>query len=124
MATKNNALAKVGVFEVVTSINTIGVLYLWYEMQKMGEQLTTHMRKIALFSKVINSNINIVSQHFKAHLIHHKNVLDVNVDQPNDNCTRSPLHDLSKNELIERIEKLEQRMSKLEQLRNQSDDEN
>lgn len=115
---KTNSLSKVGVTEVVTGINFVGLCYLYYEIQKIGERMTKHIKDVSLVVKTVNSNVNVVYQHFTAHLIHHKNVLDVD-NQDDLNYTSQDTDNLiSKGDLLSRIEKLEKRLEFLESVNN------
>lgn len=81
MSTTKNSLSKVGGVEIVTGINTVGLCYIYYELHKLGVDLNTRLRDISTVVKTINSNVNVIYQHFRAHLIRHKNVLDVETSE-------------------------------------------
>lgn len=114
MATKTNALSKVGVFEVVTGINTVGLCYLWYESQKIGEDLTKRLKSLTLIVKTMGENINVINQHLKSHLIHHKTVLDVDHDHREDDSSDDEDDDISKKMLLKKLKQLEDRIIYLE----------
>lgn len=111
---KSTSLSKVGVVEIVTGINSIGLLYIWYELQRVGADLTQKVKDITLVLKTVNANVNTVSQHFKAHLVHHKNVLDVDHTNSSDNDHSNDGENISKEMLLSRIRKLEDRLAILE----------
>lgn len=95
--------------DVVTGLNTGGILYLWYDMQKIGAELTAKIRDTISLAKIINSNVNILTQHFMNHLIRHKTFLDVE----DDNHVTISTDDF--NMLIRRIEALESEIVVLKQ---------
>lgn len=115
---KSNALTKIGVFEIVTGVNSLAVLYLWYELQKIGAEITQRVRDLSIVVQTVNANINTVAQHFKAHLVHHKNVLDVDHGEISDDSSEDTDSDISKEMLLSKIRKLEERISHLEYISN------
>lgn len=115
---KTNSLAKIGGVEIVTGINFIGLCYIYYEIQKLGAELTQHIKDVTTVVKTVGSNINVIHQHFTAHLIHHKNVLDIDSRESLDDSSEDTDNHVSKEALLSRIERLEERLNYIESVSN------
>lgn len=111
MSTEKTNLAKVGPVEILTGVNTVGVLYLYYELNKLGTDINTRIGTISTIIKRLNNNINVINQHFMKHLYHHKTILDI--DNQNLQCeTKNPL--ICSDEIIMQLKNLEARILELE----------
>lgn len=83
MSSKTVSLYNLSINDVVTGVNTAGILYLWYEIQRVGYDLTSKLKETVSVLKILNTNVNVISQHFMNHLINHKVYLDNNDESEN-----------------------------------------
>lgn len=117
MSTTKNSLAKVGGVEIMTGINTVGIIYFYYELNKLGADVNKRIGTISGIIKKLNNNINVINQHFMKHLYHHRTVLDVD-DQSSTSDMLENHNILTVNEeILARLKELDDRVAELEAVR-------
>ena len=118
MSITKNSLAKLGGTEVVTGINLVGLVFLYYKFYELGTDLNSKIASLAGVIKKINKNTNIVNMHLKHHLFKHKTDFDIE-NEENEN---SFLIDSNDNQNIDKIllelSELKERIVILEQVNN------
>ena len=104
--------------DIVTGINTAGVIYLWYKMSSMGSEMNKKILKITQVLNCLRNNVNVVDMQLKAHMyesslnpLHENREDDLYED-------RTHLEDEFKSHVLERIKSLEDRLSVYETINN------
>lgn len=109
-----NQLSKFGGIEIFTGANTMGVLYLYYELSKLGTDVNKRMVTLTTYMKRIIKNINVIDMHLKKHLRDHKTNFDIDDDKNSIESSQSQSLIELQEELLSRIRELEERVSYLE----------
>lgn len=114
MSGSKNQLVKFGGVEIVTGINTVGIIYLYYELCKLGADVNRKIGNLAGITKRINKNVNVIDAHLKEHLIKHQLEMD---DDSNDNESINNDNIIiseTENILLKKLQELEIRVAELE----------
>lgn len=104
--------------DVVIGINSGCIIYLFYEMSKLGADLNKKILGITDIIKRINKNTNVVDMQLKRHLVNHKTDIDIQKDE----SLKEYLSDNNNSDVITKLEnkiiELEKRVIKLEETNN------
>lgn len=104
--------------DIITGVNTAGVIYLWYKLSSMGSDLNKKILKITQVLNLLQNNINVVDMQLKSH-IYETNLNPIHNNQNDDLFEEnSLLEDDFKNQVLERIKSLEDRLSVYETINN------
>jgi hypothetical protein len=118
MSTVKNSLSKVGGVEIMTGINTVGLVYTYYELNKLGADVNKRLIMLSSVIKKLNNNVNVINQHFIKHLYHHKTILDID-DQTSISDASENNNLLAINEnILARLKELENKVLELESISN------
>lgn len=118
MSTSKNSLSKLGGTEVVTGVNLVGLVFLYYKFYEMGVDLNGKIAALAGVTKKIMKNVNIVNMHLKHHLYKHKTELDVENDNQDDSLIESNYTKEDIEEILSELAKLKSRIEVLEETSN------
>lgn len=118
MSTSKNPITKLGGTEVVTGINLVGLVFLYYKIYELGSDLNGKIAALAGVMKKINKNTNVVNMHLKHHLYKHKTELDVDDNDNEDNLLIKSDNQEDIEKILTELSQLKQRIAVLEQLNN------
>lgn len=118
MTNTKNPLTKLGGNEVVTGINTIGIVFLYYKLYEMGVDINAKVAALTGVIKKINRNTNIVNMHLKNHLIKHKTDYDLDNNNTDDDDVELLLQQEFKEQIFTKMRNLEERIAYLESIQN------
>lgn len=107
-------LSKIGIHEGITCINTIGLGYIYYELNKLGFGVNKRIKTISEILKKLNNNVNVINQHLMKHLYHHKTILDIDNQSISDNMSESQSLLSVNEEMLNKLRELEERILYLE----------
>lgn len=105
MSNQKNQLTKFGGVEIVTGINTVGIIYLYYELSKLGTDLNRKIISVIDILKKLNKNVNVIDMHLKKHLLEEK------INNENEESSNEMLK-----ELLTRVDNIEKRIEILEDI--------
>lgn len=118
MSTAKNSLAKFGGLEIMTGINTAGMIYIYYELNKLGGDVNKRIGTLSGIIKKLNNNVNVINQHFMKHLYHHRTVLDIDDQVSSSDVSENQNLLAVSEELLSRLKELEERVIELESISN------
>lgn len=129
MSDKKFSLTNFKGSDIVLGVNSACIVYLYYEMSKLGADLNKKVLGLTDVIKRINRNTNVVDMQLKRHLINHKTDIDVEKDQllkdylsENNNSEVINILELKLKELEKRLEKIEGTMNPIYDVKKGSDE--
>lgn len=114
MSVQKNQLIKFGGLEIVTGVNTVGILYLYYELSKFGADINTKIAKLTAITKRINKNVNVIDSHLTEHLVKHQLNSDSESREDESITSDNIIINETENIILKRIQDLESRVAELE----------
>lgn len=114
MSVQKNQLIKFGGLEIVTGVNTVGILYLYYELSKFGADINTKIAKLTAITKRINKNVNVIDSHLTEHLVKHQLNFDSESREDESITSDNIIINETENIILKRIQDLESRVAELE----------
>lgn len=118
MSNNKLSLANFKGSDVVLGLNSACIVYLYYELSKLGVDINKKIIGLASIVRQINKNTNVIDMQLKKHLVIHKTDLDVE----NNKLLEDYVSDNNNSETIitleSKIRELEKRLDKLEETKN------
>ena len=96
--------------DIVTGVNSACVIYLYYSLTSLGQELNNKIVRLTTILKRLNKNINITDRELKRHIIEY--IKDY------EDTDREALDEEFKKEVLLKIQQLEERLSIYETINN------